>query len=471
MKRLARRTAIIFGAAALGGCATVGSSNIAASGAPEADRAGIAYFLPRQLTKVTVKRTAITFDKAIEQLGKDQLAAAAAKAAVASTKASIKETEDLIVARGDIVPVRELLMARLEAQKKALPVAEEALTKADKKVVDAKADVAAAMTRTPDEQCGAFKVLVNLELLPPIPDPAHGYRLSPRHSVLRDDEHKLKVSGGLLDSVDVVAADRTADILVELATLAGAATGARILDEPCPGEASEELSAVADLADPVELASLNEVIGKFGAKLDVKNKGWTRSATYPDDGKWLGGIAYRTPVDVMIHIRKCEYADGKCASDKEWKTAQILALSLPQAGPISYVRQDAGMLTKTKYSTAFKHGILTSYDSNRPSEVLEVARTPMRMVNGFFDGASKIVSLRTGRADKETALANSETARLKAENDRLIAALAGQTQLSAAQLSTEEALLRDRSRRDAINRCIGEKVTAGESYASCLALP
>ena len=180
-----------------------------------------------------------------------------------------------------------------------------------------------------------------------------------------------------------------------------------------------------------------------------------------------------------------------------------------------------GFMTKTKYSVAFKDGILTSYDANRPSELLEVARTPMRIVNGLFDGVSKIISLRTGENNANASLSASESALLQAQYNLLAGGVSGQkqltdaelallqsqfgllngqtsgltqlsaadlallqaqtnltlsqnnsrTQISASDLAAMIATLRDQARRDAVNKCIGEKVSNGEAIESCFANP
>ena len=84
-----------------------------------------------------------------------------------------------------------------------------------------------------------------------------------------------------------------------------------------------------------------------------------------------------------------------------------------------------------------------SYDADRPSEALEVARTPMRLINGLFTGFSKIVSLRTGR------------------NEQLSA-------LSASELATLQTLERDRATVEAYRVCAAAKRAEGESVLPCL---
>ena len=430
--------------------------------APIAAQAGIAYFLPRQLATVTVKRTEITLDQAIEKLGAAELALSVANARAAAAKSALEDSRDQLIDKGDNPVVRDVLMARIEEQKRAVTKADAAAAEAGK-VRTAKGEALKAGTGADGQHL--YKVSVDIALMAPSADPKHGYRLHPRHSAFRDDKHKFEVSAkGLLQSTDIVAADRTADILVELATAAGAVSGAKSLPEG--KNCTSELSAVVDLADEVSVRELNDIIQCRGAKLEpVGPRTIGQEPRIGSVSSGLNGIVYRTPVELLVRIWQCQFDEsGECEPKKGWHVAQIVAISLPQAGPISYVTQNAGFMTTTHYNLAFQDGILTTYDSNRPSELLEVARTPMRLVNGFFDGASKIVSIRTGQNNAQATLVQSETALQTAR-------LNSQTTLSAAELAASQALLRDQAKRDATNLCIGEKVTKGEPFDSCFAGP
>ena len=467
--------------AALAACSTVNSSPIPPLNSsadrtifdppttPATSGAGIAYFLPRQLARVTVKRTETTLADAIKLLGEKELALSIANAKVAAAKSGIKDSEDLLVAKGDIPAIRDLLLARIKEQKDALPIIAKAAS--DAKDGRAKAADTVAGAARPGGG-GKFKVSLNIELLPPSADPRYGYRLRPQHSAFRDDTQIYDVGpNGLLNSLDIVAADRTGDILVELATFAGGVTTlatAALAEDACNASNPTEVSAVVDLADETSLNKMNTIIKCLGAELKPVEK--STFGTEPRIGTARAGVAgvvYRTPVDVLLQIKNCEFTDtGPCRNPnpETWHVAQIIAVSLPQAGPISYVTQNAGFMTTTKYKVGFKDGVLVKYDSTRPSEVLEVARTPMRMINGFFEGASKIISIRTGQNNARATMVQSETALQTAQ-------LNSQTAVSAAQLAAEQALLRDQSKRDAMNRCIGERVTRGEPYDSCFAGP
>lgn len=520
-----KNLAIMVLALALVSCATVQSRRMNAPPGKSSKSAGIAYFLPRQLAKITAKLSVTAVADAISGLGKAELAVSAADARVTAIKAAIADTENAIIANSEAGPARDLLVARLAEQKAALVKAQADIVEKKQARADAKRVLETAQT-TPDGS-GKYTVSLNIEVLPPTPDPAYGYRLSPVHNTLRDDKHKIAVSpAGLLTSTNVVAVDRTADIVTEIATFAGAITTgtpgrSASEDDPnrkkCPD--TKELVLLVDFSNQHSVETLNVDLQCMGVRLLVSNPSDYYAFSSPPDAGALDGIAYRTPLDVVVRVERCVIAGGKCSTDTGWFPTEMLSFSLPQAGTISYLKQNAGFMTRTHYETVFKDGMLVNYDAERPSEMLEVARTPMRVVQGLFDGASKIISLRTGRNNSRATYTQSELSLLEAqynlkagtltgdkkltdaEIDLLKSQIAlkaeslnGQSGLSAAELALLKAqaatvtgrnsasaeisaseltlmlaLLRDQAKRDAVNKCITEKVASGEAIDSCLA--
>lgn len=298
---------------------------------------------------------------------------------------------------------------------------------------------------------------VKMELQAPTADTDYGYSLNPKHNWMRDDTHKVKVTpAGLLSTVNIVAADRTADIVTELAIFAGALSGNIPTGDAGGGTKSnlclntpEEIILMVDFANEHSVSALNSELKCFGMKVDnlsssgnwvsKKTKNAVSGATTTvhdkvnkvpgaqlsnnasfvgtvvrkkDDSSW-GGLFYRTPVDVVLKISQCSKVP--CEENVGWVTTKMLSQNLPQAGPISFVRQDAGLMTKTTYDLGFKDGVLTSYDANRPSEVLEVAKVPMKIIHGLADGVSKMVSIQIGKNKKLAELSESELALLQAQ--------------------------------------------------------
>lgn len=416
---------------------------------------GIAYFLAKQLAVVKAKRVDVVLDKEVKALGAAELAASAAKANVALVKAQIAESEKKLDAHLGDAAVRELLLARIAEQSKALKGAEAALSAADIKLNEARANVTTAATAPAGPDGKPYKLLLSVELQAPTADTKFGFRLNPNHSILRDDEHKLVLTPtGLLSTTSIVAVDRTADVVYELATFAGAIAqpvpaGPRSLAEQCVGPPQDEFTGTVDFADQDSVDDLNRVLGCMGGRLVTSGhqSAFARSK-HPGAGARFDGIVYRNPGEVMVWVQKCNRFGGTCSGDEGWLTTQIMHLQLPQAGAISFIPQRAGMFTKTTYSTVFKDGMLLEYSANRPSEVMHLAALPMRVVQGVFDGASKIISLRTGRYNDTADYYASQLAVVQAQNKFLIeesgfanslsqadlVALQSQSQLGAAQI-------------------------------------
>ncbi len=443
---------------------------------------GIAYFLPKQLAVVKAKRVDVNLDKEVKALGTAELAASAAKSNVALVKAQIAESEKKLDAHLGDPAVRELLLARIAEQRKALKEAETVSSAADNKLIEARTNVTTAVTAPSGPDGKPYKLLLGVDLQAPTADTKFGFRLNPNHSILRDDEHKLVLTPtGLLSTTSIVAVDRTADVVYELATFAGAIAkpvpaGPRSLVEQCVGPPQDEFTGTVDFADQDSVDDLNRVLGCMGGRLVTSGhqSAFMRSK-HPGAGAKFDGIVYRNPGEVVVWVQKCNRPGGTCSGNEGWLTTQIMHVQLPQAGAISFIPQHAGMFTKTTYSNVFKDGMLLEYNANRPSEVMHLAALPMRVVQGVFDGASKIISLRTGRYNdaagyyasqlavvqaqnkfllEERGLANSlsqaDLLALQSQSQLGVAQIGAPGQLTAAQISALEQQLQQRQRLAAI---------------------
>ncbi|UKK83950.1 hypothetical protein L7H23_15455 [Sphingopyxis sp. BSN-002] len=413
------------------------------------DDDGMIYFLPRQLAKIVAKRTTKKLSEAVTDVTKAQTALDTAKARQASLEKEQAAIEAQRLAQAGDAGAVAIYDARL---KELTPLVAEAKTAAAnaQTALKGKTDALAALRiKGLDGDPETDIVTVTVELPPLSADPAFGFRLRALHSIQRDDEHKLIVTpGGLLTSTDVVATDRTGDILVELATIAGAISGAGVgktaLDgsippDPCLGAPSEVISIV-DFADPADVDQLERDLQCMKIRLRPAAAVQTRYTGLNATARAAPGIATRMPVEVPIRIEQCTFVE---CGPGDYRLREVRYLPLPQAGPIGFVKQEAGVFTRTQYKLGFKDGVLVSYDANRPSELLEIARTPMRLVDGFFSGFSKIISLRTGR------------------NDEVVS-------MSASELAKMMALARDQSAAEAFLACVRTKTAAGESFDACM---
>lgn len=438
---------VLAAALAAGGCTTVSTrGDLSNTITPPRDaNAGIAYFLPRQLASVTVKRSETRLAKSSKKVVEAQVAMTEAQSDYEAKTIAEVAARDAFVGHDKDDPARDLLRMSYAKAQVALELSRDALKSKQNKLLAANTAFQTEVGAPRSSVAGDYDVSIDIALLPVSADPSKLYRLNPRHAPSRDDEHKLKVgANGLLASEDVIASDRTADILVELATFSGALSGliktgvdARtgepgVESIPC-SKAPDEVVAVVDLTNTGDLTELNRQLTCHGVRLMPEESiSWaTAGGPMLDKRQQIDGIVYRTPADVRVRIEKCialaeavtavappqpqAQDSGPCPGGR-WLVTRTVLVSLPQAGPISVIRQDAGFLTKTTYALAFDQGMLTSYSAARPSGILEAARTPMRLVNGVFDGLSKVISLRTGQANALSGLSTAQLAQLTAQN-------------------------------------------------------
>lgn len=451
--------------ALLSGCATVSSEPVGVTVQTRADgkaaiKPGLTYYLPRQLVKLTVVKSELKASELLDEHNKAKAAADAATTARKKIDTDIAAIKDKLYTARDNAAVSAMLNADLGKLNEALVPATKA--EADAKTA-AKTASDAVLAFRPSAPDGTGKASVlTFELLPMAPDPAYAFRVDPKHSIFRDDQHKIALTpSGLLSSTDIVAADRTADILAQFAVTAGYAAGFRgpswsllsetekknkdLAENLACSKAPDKVVAIVDLADDAEIDQFNKDVLCLGIKIDPVDA----ASTFPkglakvEDAPTLPGIYYRPSVNATIRVSYC--GEGVCFGDNGWFLKDTLNVPLPQFGAISPVPQRSGFMTRTAYKNTFKDGILVNYDADRPSELLEVARTPVRLVDGFFDGFSKIISLRTG-----------------ANTDRV--------NLSASELATFQSLAGDTEKLRLYQKCAAEKRAADEPLTPCLDL-
>jgi hypothetical protein len=449
-----QRAANILGLSlALASCATVRSDPPAKS----ADvMRGVSYFLPRREIKITAERRILKLEDAQKKV------AAATKALETAT------TEDTDA--GKALKQQEALLATLAAGTKAWQAAEAArATAAGTKLLKAAAldkakaalDLANAELLRITGSGGACVATYDskLELLPAVAD--HDWRFSARfaHNILRDDDGKLGVTAdGLLSSSNVVAADRTGDIIVELA---GAIAGFGGFGGTPAGLLGAKKSDVAPNCDqPVKKFvyqfdpltfdpdippgvpgpnHVNALLQKAGFDLEIelRNAGQRgpacgvagncgNTAPFTTQGR-DGALFYRSAVPVTVILKQGgDPVDAAVAM-------------IPQLGPISYIPMRSSAFVKTVDDVTFSNGAITAWNASRPSEVLEIVRLPIKLLKAVISVPAEIISLKINVSDKEKGLAAAQQAQI-AQQEKLVALKACITAAQAAGTSAEACL-------------------------------
>lgn len=416
------KLALVLSAAAvsLSGCATIDTARVdygrdllapstGANPGPVRQPRGLTYFLPRQLVRMSF----VTSDKALDQIIG---ALAAARGALADAKDGLSVANDRLAlvteqrdALPDDAPERSEMTVAVAKAAGAAVIAKAAAAEA-KAEVDAQAALAIAAARdaNPLQVTG-----LKLELLAPSADPRQRYILDAKHNPLRDDTHHFAIStDGLLSSTNVVAVDRTADILVELAgSIAALGVGpglgpARAQAAPIPG-CPASIAQGAIVFDPMEANDrdlANEMLKCVGYELTVR--GFRNAVGDPLASGQVktAALFYRSAAPIVLDI----------AERGSKVPRESLSLTLPQAGPISYLPMTAGAFVRTTSDVQFANGMVVDWKSDRPSEVLEAVRTPFRIVERLITVPAQLVSLKVDYSSKDAALAQGQRSALGA---------------------------------------------------------
>ena len=267
---------------------------------------------------------------------------------------------------------------------------------------------------SPTDTCG---YTAKLELLPPQGDRTMRFVAMPRHNPLRDDNTKLVVTGeGLLSSANIVAADRTGDIIVEVAGaisslargVAGAATTGAPVENDCLtarkfirlfNPASDDFATVTS-----ELAAARYPL--LISREDLEGSAVVRPTI---DEKPTDAIFYRTPLPVRIRISECGNAGIGCSIQRATVLEEVL-VSIPQAGPVSYIPQRSSAFVKTVNDVQFDNGVIKSWSADQPSEVLEVVRLPVRIMTAIISVPASLIQLRVNYDSQAKNLADMQAA-------------------------------------------------------------
>lgn len=412
------RTALLAGCAIgatllLAGCATVQSRSNKIDAATDRQSAGVTYFLPRRMVKVTATMEPVDMAKLVK--ARDTAAvdlATARESLAAAKKAHAKEK-----ARLDIMKAGS---AGRDGQEAAVALAKAELDLATVDVADLvathdKAEAAVLDAATSDAKCSYD---AKLELLPVDPDPGQMFVARLRHNWLRDDTAALKVSSsGLLTSGNAVATDRTGDILVEAAGIAGISSGGgspSLLEFTEPKSGAKDCSkgprSMTIVFDPVA-EPVKTLPNDYPFTVVTTYSEGTKAA--PNDAKTTadglvgghqGALFYRMAAPALIALQR---ADGS-------QLDASIAL-LPQAGPIGFVPMNSSAFVKTTDDVQFADGSLTSWSTDRPSEVLEVVRLPVKIATALVSVPAQLLSVKVDYSSKEKALAETQQTQIETQ--------------------------------------------------------
>ena len=377
------------------------------------DRAGgLTYFLPKRMVTLDVE----TIKNDTSELKKKRDTAETAKTNAAKAKsdkdAEIKGYTDTLAAGGLTSQASSDLQNKLSIAQAELPGLISLLTAALNTYNDAEQTYQAALSNPTGCQRK-----VKLTLGEHIPDMERHFVASPKHQIWRDDTSKLEVSDkGLLSSANVKATDRSLDILTEIigaTSLADNPYGIKSTDERTY-QTCEDLRPFQHTFDPMAADSESDIdtlLGSSGLsdlKIEIDTAGATvkpvcktGNANPNDDsclplaetGKPIKGLVYRSPAPVVLTLTNT-------AGDTERPIASTMVM-LPQAGPTGFIPLEARAFVTTIDDVEFSNGSVKSWNIERPSELLEVVRLPVRIAKLLVSVPAELVKLRVDYSSDE----------------------------------------------------------------------
>lgn len=425
--------AILCVAAGLNACATVTSTPVKGMGF-QSDAGGMTYFLPRKLVKLTVSGVKPKVKDAKAKLEKATTAAKAADSAVAALAAQIKVDETFLgtlTAGSEDYKKTESKIKRAKFDK---GLAEAAQTAA----VTAKNTAQREFTNAENDPA-ACQYTIKHELTATLPDTTYRFTARPFHNPMRDDTQKFKVTNtGLLTSANVIADDRTDDIIAQSVSLLSGGLKPDPLNKsilfgaPNPGGATAwycpltpvtytynphitadaVLTAVSgtskvnqsleDLKIPIRIGKVQPLgAGLTTAQLSAMKvlQGGTELTPNMTDA-----LYYRTPVPVILNFE----LNAGTLDDAKWKPVVSSVAVLPQAGPVNYIPMRSSAFVKSVNDVTFENGVITAWDNESPSEVLELVRFPVKIATSLVSIPAQILSLNVDYSAAQASFATNQ---------------------------------------------------------------
>jgi hypothetical protein len=423
-------------------CSTVTSSRIG-----DQHTEGISYFLPIRLHKVKLTANLTPADELNERKAKDAFGKAAearkkAKEECDAAESEYKKAEQIAnnavgeEAKKEAEKQKALVLANLQVKKNALGEACIKEAEAYEKLRKALEPTEGAS----QDKCN-YQVKFSVEPQALVPDHNYGFVARLKHNPLRADALKLATTDtGLLSSGESVSTDTTGSILAKLAQ-AIISFGVQIpvpspelkalvlvprteegQRKPCPK--SLEIDSIVDMSNQRDIDKLNCRLRDIDAELEIcgyridenrdepKGNPPLQKGSNPPQGETeeYEGLFYRRELPYLARLR--DLNDGN-------KIVADALVLMPNLSPITRVDFPAGIFVTTKQKVGFNNGMLVSYDTERPSEVLGLASIPADIAQSIINAASQLFKFRLDYSSSQLEQAKKQSELIDVLNEML----------------------------------------------------
>lgn len=410
---------------------------------------GVNYFLPKQRVKFTLERK---IQKPADV--KKALDAATAALGTLSTSKTAKDSEVAILEQVLAATTVDAEKASINVQ---LNIAKAQQSQLAASVTSKTSERKDLQDRYDNAQNGVPSYDVSIALTEMEPDLKFGFRALPMNFFTRDDENNLKVNEkGLLDNAKTTVTDQSGQILIEAARAYGFTLGQPLLESTfleamAPGipkqrsftitgtvstnftnlnchmteERPVKIDLLVDITKEQEINDLNDQLVCLSTpyRVEVVKPNFnvmpvttvssveTHTArTIFSSRDHFDGLFYRSRLPYMFNVTQvnpgvkvnivncsnggCKFEVKTLAGNSPYElTAASSLLMIPNEAPVSYIPMRAGALVKTIHEVEFTDGIVTSWESNRPSEALALVKVPFAMIDAVIASISQLIPL------------------------------------------------------------------------------
>lgn len=417
---------LVISSLLLSGCTTVRSVAVPATASFDPKASGLTYFLPKRMIKVSAARELLdpkaikaAFDEKTTELAAAKKIATADETTVEIATKQLAQLTSSSASAGAIADAQKTLdqasaIAALSGQDRDTLAS---VVKGLKDMLEV-ARLSGANSCTYD---------LKLELLPAQPDRSARYVARLVHSPLRDDTIKLSVgTNGLLTSSNVVAADRTGDIIVELAGAIAAFGGFGLGPMLVGGEPQSCASGPKQfitIFDPTTENPTDELKRNgfpFVIEIDAASVATpTIAGSGLKNGAYSQGVYYRSPTPSRITVFQCKDIAtlDLCTSQNQSQPVNAALMMIPQAGPTSFIPMRSSAFVKTVNDVQFEDGVIKSWSAERPSEVLEIVRLPVKILTAIVSVPAQLLSVKVNYSTQDKALIEGQQAQIKAQQN------------------------------------------------------